>query len=176
MLQEWVVGLPCPDWPPLAAVPGVCFRLVKQAALGLYAVHQAGLVHGHLHDNLLFLTPDGNLKICGLGEPSWLAAAASVDDPADAAADLRALGRIATQWSISGVRRGSRTKPLPDELLQVLQRLTGESQPAYADSGELLEDLERTQTRVPANGEAWDRLLKHIQEHAMPELVLRQSA
>jgi len=29
---------------------------------------------------------------------------------------------------------------------------------------------------VPANAEAWDRLLKFVREHAMPELPLRQSA
>jgi len=173
-LQEWVVGLPCPDWPPLAAVPGVCLRLVKQAAMGLLAVHEAGLVHGHLRDNLLFLTPEGNLKICGLGEPPWLSGIS--DETTDPAADLQALGRIATEWSVAGVRRGARSKPLPDELLAVLGRLAGTAGPGYADAAALLADLERIHAKIPANNEAWDRLLKHIQEHAMPELVLRQSA
>jgi len=29
---------------------------------------------------------------------------------------------------------------------------------------------------VPANAEAWDRLIKFVRGHAMPELLLRQSA
>src|SRR5262249_17909136 len=59
ILQEWLNGLPSGDWPPLAAAPGVCFRLLTQAALGLAAIHKAGLVHGHLSDASLFLMGDG---------------------------------------------------------------------------------------------------------------------
>src|SRR5204863_3511905 len=47
VLQEWLTGLPALDWPPLAAAPGVCYRLLTQAAQGLAVAHQAGAVHGH---------------------------------------------------------------------------------------------------------------------------------
>jgi hypothetical protein len=138
-------------------------------------MHQAGLVHGHLQENLLFLTPEGNLKICGLGEPPWLTTAGYSSDAFDPRADLHALGRIAANWSINGVRRGARTRPLPDELSAILTRLA-EQDASFADAATLLAELERVQARIPPNNEAWERLLRHIQDHAMPELVLRQSA
>src|SRR5262249_9674952 len=72
VLQEWLTGLSSTDWPALAAVPGVWFRLLCQAALGLHTSHQAGLVHGHLRPGLFLLTGEGTLKLCGLGEPPWL--------------------------------------------------------------------------------------------------------
>src|SRR5262249_59136605 len=71
-LQEWLTGLPSSDWPTLAAVPGVWFRLLCQAALGLRTAHQAGLIHGHLDAEGIVLTGDGTLKLCGFGEPEWL--------------------------------------------------------------------------------------------------------
>src|SRR5207248_321902 len=40
VLQECLSGLPSSDWPGLAAVPGIWLRLLKQAALGLHALHQ----------------------------------------------------------------------------------------------------------------------------------------
>jgi len=173
-LQEWLVGLPCPEWPPLASVPGVCFRLLSQAALGLATVHQAGLAHGHLAESLLLLTGDGILKICGLGEPPWLAVPPHAE-PGSATEDLAALGKIAARWSIVGVRKGSKTKPLPPSLLAVIDRLNATQEP-YGSAGELLEDLDRISADVPANAEAWDRLIKFVRDHAMPELLLRQSA
>src|SRR5262249_11687725 len=72
VLQEWLPGLSSTAWPALAAVPGVWFRLLCQAALGLHTSHQAGLVHGHLRPGLFLLTGEGTLKLCGLGEPPWL--------------------------------------------------------------------------------------------------------
>src|SRR5947209_15738167 len=72
VLQEWLTGLPATDWPPLTAAPGVCYRLLTQAAQGLATAHQAGVTHGHLSDALLLLTSDGVLKIGGVGEPDWL--------------------------------------------------------------------------------------------------------
>src|SRR5207244_12921026 len=72
VLQEWLSGLPSGDWPPLAAAPGVCFRLFTQAALALDTIHKAGLVHGNLGEGAIFLTSDGILKIAGVGEPAWL--------------------------------------------------------------------------------------------------------
>jgi serine/threonine protein kinase len=72
VLLEWLIGLPSNDWPALAAVPGVWFRLLNQAALGLQAAHEAGLVHSHLEPASFVLNAEGILKLCGLGEPRWL--------------------------------------------------------------------------------------------------------
>ena len=174
VLQEWLNGLPCPEWPPLASVPGVCFRLLSQAALGLSTAHEAGLVHGHLCDHLLLLTDEGILKICGLGEPSWLADP-PYEEPAGVAGDLAALGAIAAGWSTVGVRKGAKTKPLPPSLRAVIDRLQSTTEP-YPSAAVLLEELDKISGDIPANAEAWDRLLKFIHEHAMPELALRQSA
>src|SRR5207237_1005677 len=107
----------------LAAAPGVCYRLLTQAAQGLSVAHQAGVVHGHLSDALLLLTGDGALKICGLGEPPWLSSTPHDEEPT-VNGDLRALGKIASGWCTpTGVRKGAKTKPLPDALVSVLYRL-----------------------------------------------------
>src|SRR5262249_39222826 len=55
-VQEWLSGLPGGDWPALAGVPGVWYRLLSQAALGLHTAHQAGLVHGRLTPSSFLLT------------------------------------------------------------------------------------------------------------------------
>src|SRR5271154_3536072 len=109
-------GLRPRDGPPLAAAPGVCYRLLTQAALGLAALHKQGLVHGRLADSHLLLTPQGVLKLCGAGEPSWLH---DVDiELGTAEDDLRALGRLVAGWcSPSGVRKGSKARPLPERMV-----------------------------------------------------------
>ena len=175
-LQEWLSGLPATDWPPLAAAPGVCHRLLTQAAQGLATAHHAGVIHGHLADALLLLTGDGVLKICGLGEPPWLIGIQHDDEPT-ARDDLRALGRIVSGWCTpTGVRKGAKTKPLPDALVSVLYRLAAEGDAGYSDIKELLDDLEKSAAAIPANAEAWDRLLKYVREHGTSEAMLRQSA
>src|SRR5262249_22118415 len=130
VLQEWLPSMPSSDWPSLASVPGVWFRLMHQAALGLQCAHQAGLVHGHLHPGLVGLTPEGIVKLAGFGEPPWLIAPPAAYDPdADAAADVRALGRIGASWMNAGPRRkASRAKPMPEGLQALLNRL-GSDQP-----------------------------------------------
>jgi chromosome segregation ATPase len=175
-LQEWLMGLPSSDWPPLAAAPGVCYRLLTQAAKGLATAHRAGVVHGHLSDALLMLTAEGVLKICGFGEPPWLLGIQHDDEPR-ARDDLRALGKIASSWCTpTGVRKGSKTKPLPEALVSVLYRLAADGDPGYADVNELLADLQKAAAAIPPNSEAWDRLLKYVREHGAAEAVLRQSA
>ncbi len=153
VLQECLSGLPCPEWPPLASVPGVCFRLLSQAALGLATIHDAGLMHGHLSAHLLLLTDEGILKICGLGEPSWLAGVPNAE-PASVAGDLAALGAIAAGWSTVGVRKGAKTKPLPPSLRRVIDRLQSRTEP-YPSAAALLDDLDIISRDIPANAEAW---------------------
>ncbi len=175
-LQEWLTGLTATDWPPLAAAPGVCWRLLTQAAQGLAAGHRAGLVHGHLSEDSLLLTGEGVLKIRGLGEPAWLVGTSTDDEPS-MREDLRALGRIASSWCTpAGVRKGPKTKPLPDALVSVLFRLAADGEQGYRDVVELLEDLSNAGDAIPPNAEAWDRLLKYIREHGASESPLRRSA
>ncbi len=90
VLQEWLTGLAGPDWPALASAPGVWFRLLSQAALALRTAHEAGLVHGALEASSLVCTPDGVVKLCGVGQPRWLAASPPEGVEGDAAGDLRA--------------------------------------------------------------------------------------
>jgi chromosome segregation ATPase len=183
VLQEWVTGLAAPDWPALFAVSGVWFRLLCQAALGLQTAHQAGLVHGHLHPSLLVLTGEGVLKICGLGEPLWLAMPEALpvgpaQDEARLDDDLTALGQIALTWTRAPARRkGARGRPLAKPLQAVLERL-GASVPEmrYPSAAALLEDLDRVSAEVPPNPEAWDRLLHYVRDHIHDERPLRQSA
>jgi hypothetical protein len=188
-VQEWLEGLPATDWPPLAAAPGVCYRLLTQAAQGLATAHHAGVVHGHLADSMFLLTGDGVLKIRGMGEPPWLSGIQHDEEPTTRD-DLRALGKIVSGWCTApSVRKGAKTKPLPDALVSVLYRLAaepvsplpaGEGSGArgggYRDIKELVEDLQKAADAIPPNAEAWDRLVKYVREHGAAEAMLRQSA
>jgi hypothetical protein len=174
-LQEWLNGLPSGDWPALAAVPGVWYRLIFQAALGLHTAHQAGLVHGRLMARSAVLTPDGVVKLTGCGEPVWLTGVPSEPTPE---ADLIALGELAAGWSTAAPRRKSAksAKPLPESLQQVLQRLRPDAADRYTSAAALLEDLERAGADVPDGTEAWEKLLKHATENATEGVAWRKSA
>ncbi len=180
VLQEWLTGVPGGDWPALASAPGVWFRLVSQAAQALQAVHGAGLFHGHLHANSFLMTGDGVLKVCGLGEPEWLAVPSEGGDVSvegGAAGDLFALGRVAAAWASGAAsRRGGKPKPLPESLQSILSALTAEDpgrRPASATA--LLEELDRAGADVPANAAAWERFLRQVREQSA-DPALRQTA
>jgi hypothetical protein len=177
VLQEWLTGLPGSEWPALAAVPGVWFRLLSQAALALRAAHAAGLPHGHLEAASLVCTGEGTLKLCGLGEPDWLAGSAALEGEPSVASDLRALGGVAAGWlALAAGGKSGKVKPLPDELLAVLQGLREETDgPRYLDAAALLEDLERAGAHVPANAAAWERFLRQVREQST-DAALRRSA
>jgi chromosome segregation ATPase len=179
VLQEWLTGLPAGDWPALVAVPGVWHRLLSQAAAALHAIHEAGLVHGHLHPGLVVLTGAGTLKVAGVGEPVWLLSppgpAAEDGDERTAwevleevAADLAALGRMAAGWAAAGAqRKGARGKPLPASLQEVLRRLsTDNAEERYPTAEALAAALEQAAGDVPANPAAWERLLRQVREQA----------
>jgi hypothetical protein len=173
-LLEWVQGLAGSDWPGLAAAPGAWYRLVCQATQGLQAAHAAGLCHGHLDAGSFVLTPDGTLKLCGLGEPRWLAGVEGDEDESPAG-DLAAFGRIAAAWAALPPAGKSRSKPLPAELQDVLARLTADD-PArrFGSAQELLEELQRAGGGVPASATAWERLLDKVREQV--PAGMRQSA
>jgi hypothetical protein len=176
-LQEWLRGLPSSDWPTFAAVAGVWYRLMTQAVLALHTAHQAGLVHGRLEASILVLTTEGVLKLCGVGEPAWLTDA--TDDEATAVGDLTALGRIASVWATStesSSGKKSKVKPLPEVLQRILHRLlSDDADMKYADTSELLRELDQVGEDVPANAAAWERLVRHVREQ-VNEAGLRLSA
>jgi hypothetical protein len=178
VLQEWLTGLSSADWPALAAAPGVWFRLLSQAALALQAVHAAGLAHGHLRPESFVFTGEGLLKLCGLGEPGWLAAPSQPESSeAVPAADLFALGALASSWAAGALpRKGAKAKPLPDVLLAVLQRLQGgEEHGPFPSAAALLEELDRVSAEVPPNAAAWERFARQVREQAV-DTARRRSA
>ncbi len=175
VLQEWLTGLPSGDWPALAAAPGVWFRLLSQAAVALHAAHSAGLPHGRLGPASFVCTAEGVLKLCGLGEPDWLAGPAQerAEAPAD---DLAGLGRVAAGWATPAGPRKGKAQALPAPLQAVLRRLLAERlDERYPSAAALLEDLDRVSAAVPANAAAWERFVRAVREHAAPA-ALRQSA
>jgi chromosome segregation ATPase len=178
VLQEWLSGVPSSEWPALAAAPGVWHRLLTQAAQGLSAAHGAGLTHGRLDASSFVLSCDGVLKLCGLGEPRWLAAVPGGDDgDASAAGDLAALGRVAAEWTaLTAPRKGGKTKPLPDALQAILRRLTSDNpdeRPAGAAA--LVEMLEQARGEIPGNATAWERFVRQVRERSA-DTALRESA
>ena len=64
-----------------------------------------------------------------------------------------------------------------EALEAIVGRLTAERpEDGYASAASLLEDLDRAGAEVPANAEAWERLLRHVRENAPEEPAYRQSA
>jgi predicted nucleic acid-binding Zn-ribbon protein len=166
-LQECRNGLPSADWPALAAAPGVWYRLLSQAALGLHTAHQAGLIHGHLSAHALLLTPEGTLKIAGFGEPDWLAVpTVAYEQEAYAVGDLLALGRLAAGWAtLEGTAK--RKPKLPEALQSVLRRLTTEdAADRFPTAAALLEALDAAGATVPPNATAWERFLRQAREQS----------
>jgi hypothetical protein len=177
VLQEWSRGLAGTEFADLAAVPGVCYRLLCQAGLGLQAAHQAGLVHGRLSAAAMLLTGDGILKLTGIGEPAWLAESATMAAEARPEDDLTALGLLAASWLSSHFRGKSKPKAAVKPLLAVVERLGAEAADAcYPSATALIEDLERLGGDVAPNAEAWDRLLRLAREQGEEESLQRQSA
>jgi hypothetical protein len=175
-LQEWVSGLSGSEFADLAAVPGVCYRLLCQAALGLQAAHEAGQTHGALAVASMVLSGDGILKLCGFGEPAWLRAGGTPEaaQPED---DLLALGVIGATWLAPHCRGKAKPKAAVKPLLAIVERLGAEEASArYASAGALLDDLDRLGTDVSANTEAWERLLRLAREQTEEESLLKQSA
>jgi hypothetical protein len=173
----------------LAAVPGVWYRLLSQAALGLQTIHQAVQVHGHLTPESVLLTGEGVVKLVGLGEPAWLVERTgpyATDEMAttnpkmtaeDVAGDLAALGRVVAGWITLGQRGPKKTKPLANEMQAIIDRLSAAvGEQRYASAAALLEDLDRAGGAFPPNPEAWDRLLRHVREALTPQTQLRMSA
>ena len=118
------------------------------------------------------------MKLCGLGEPRWLAAPPLPEGiEADAAGDLRALGRIAAAWAspASPPARKGKAKALPDVLQAILNRLNSEGEMAYESAAGLLGDLDRAGAEAPGNGAAWERFVREVRDQAV-DAAWRRSA
>jgi hypothetical protein len=178
VLQEWLNGFRSSEWPALAAVPGVWYRLLSQAALALSTAHAAGIIHGHVEAASFILCGDGVLKLCGLGEPRWLALNATTDDnEVSATADLVSLGRVAREWAaLAAPRKAGKAKPLPDVLEGILKRLIADNpEERFASAAALVEALEQVRAEIPTNAAAWERFGKLVREHSA-DTALRESA
>jgi hypothetical protein len=171
VLQEWLNGLPASDWPAFAGAPGVWYRMVNQAFLGLHTAQQAGLIHGHLNANRIMLTAEGVLKLCGFGEPEWLVERGEPTAEPDSLADVAALGSLAADWVAPAAQaKRSRAKSFSPALQTILDRLTA-SDPAqrYPSAAAVLDDLDRAGNNVPANATAWDRFIRQVREQVLDE-------
>jgi hypothetical protein len=172
-LQEWTIGLPGSEWQEFAAIPSVWLELMWQAASGLQAAHAAGLDHGHLHAGRLLLTEQGDLKICGLGEPAWLMGmerpAAGLDAMAQ---DLLALGRIAASWLGRGAGRR-----LTQRGLEPLQEMAAKlCRGQFADASTLVEVLRQARGQGDDDGQGWPRLLALVRQRLRAEDVPRRQS
>lgn len=171
-LQEWVAGVPSTDWVQLAAPPSVWLWLVDQAAAGLEAAHAAGLDHGHLSAGRIVLTEAGELRVCGIGEPSWL----SLDkEPKqelrlDAQArDLKALGLMAARWLTLG-ERGPVAQELLAALQQVVARLVSTTpKKGFPSAKSLREHVDELRRQVPEDQAARERLLALVRSRLQLE-------
>jgi hypothetical protein len=175
-LQEMLHGLPSLEWPVLSAAPAVWLRLLTQAAHGLHAAHTAGLIHDHLHASSFVFTREGVLKLCGLGEPRWLAVPPpqETDEPS-MSRDLAALGHIAAGWAAAApASKSGKAKGMPALLQIILVRLQHDDESQrYSDTAALLEDLELARREAPAKNEAWERFSRQVRDESA---ALRESA
>lgn len=152
VLQEWLAGLPGSEWSGLVTDPGVALQLIVQLASGLAALHDVGLVHGQLHLGRLLLTPAGELKICGAGEPRWLSGLASTTEPTQAE-DVAAAIALILPWCRTRGRSGAMVdfvKKLETKQIQTAEQLKSS---AYA-----------VQRSLPGDEKAWQHLLAYVQD------------
>jgi hypothetical protein len=185
-LLEWPVGLAGADWPEESTVPGVWVRLLAAAAAGIDAAHRAGLVHGHLTSESFLLTPRGEVKVLGFGEPVWLVGGPASPVEPSVESDLRAMGQVAYGWSqTGGTRRRGRGKGFPDSLTAVVRRLEADPETPMADTvpgampyrsaADLAADLARLSILFPCPPDAWDRMLAACAERPGEPAILRKT-
>lgn len=152
VLQEWLIGLPGSEWTGLINDPSVALKLIQQLASGLAALHDVGLVHGQLHLGRLLLTPAGELKICGAGEPRWLSGLASTTEPVQSD-DVATAIALALPWCRGRGRSGAMAefvKKLESKQIETAEQL---KTAAYA-----------VQRSLPGDEKAWQQLLHFVQD------------
>ena len=85
--------------------------------------------------------------------------------------------RLAVAWANPQTRRKTPTKPFPGELQEVVDCLMDEEpEMHYPAVLNLVEDLEDVRSSVPANAEAWQRLMRHVRKCTAEQKAMRQSA
>lgn len=169
VLREGVVGSGSDGWSTLAAVPGVWYRLLLQAALGLRDLHLAGLCHGRVEASHVVATPTGLIKLMNPAVPQWLSGLDLEESPQ---ADLKSLARLARHWLSDENRPGPKPKPLPEILSNILDRLEGIATPPITTAVELADELDRAGSQVPGNSAALQRFLAEIRA----DIGMEQSA
>ena len=123
-------------------------------------------------------TRDGVLKLCGLGEPRWLAVPPPQGDGEPSlAGDLAALGHIAAGWAaVTPTAKSGKNKGLPDKLQHILSALPSRrrSQALRQRRGAARGSRSRRR-RLPANTAAWERFVRQVREESADN-ALRESA
>ncbi len=166
--QEWVIGLPSTEWSKLAVSVSIWLHLFRQAVSGLRAIHDQGLVHGHLHAGRVLLAGHGELKICGLGEPLWLVQNNRTTAPTQED-DLRALGKLLRHWKTP--KQGTPGwKPSLAPLDVCIQGLTSATLQAPFHSVHSLEEyLLSIQTSSPLDEACWQSFLDRVNDLLAPQ-------
>lgn len=156
-LQEWVIGLPSTEWADLAAPPDIWIDLMIQSVDAIKAAHTAGLHHRRLTPNRFLLTEDGDLRICGFGEPPWLSPETDVrhHEPDD----WKALGKAAARWLTLGRSEEGSTSVLA-AMQSVVRSLVAPESTVSAER--ILEMLQSLRQQVPENAEARTRLRDRV--------------
>lgn len=169
VLQEWLVGLPGTEWTQLVSDPSVALKLIVQLSSGLAALHDAGLVHGQLHIGRLLLTPGGELKLCGAGEPRWLSGLASTTE-LTMADDLAALAGLIVPWC-----RAKGRQPMGGAMTELVKKLEAKQ----ITSAQQLQTAAYAALRsLPQEETAWKELLHFVQDRlgGGERVELRKSA
>jgi hypothetical protein len=168
VLQEWQAGLPGTEWASLITEPAVALKLIMQAASGLAAMHQEDLIHGQLHLGRLLLTPQGELKVCGAGEPRWLSGLASAQE-VTAEDDLAEFAKLILPWC--------RCKPRPPAaLVEFIKKLEAGK---YESADQLYTAAYTVLRSLPQDESAWQRLVDYMQDRLSapePGVATKKSA
>lgn len=155
VLQEWVVGLPGTEWHQLITEPSLALKLIVQIASGLAALHDVSLVHGQLHVGRLLLTPAGDLKLCGAGEPRWLTGLSSTTEPT-MADDLDAVIEFILPWC-----RGRSKQPGSSAMADFIKKLESKQ---IKTAEQLHTSAYAVLRSMHANETEWKQLLHFVQD------------
>lgn len=156
--------------------PEQASRVVGQAADGLSAAHEAGIVHRDVKPSNMLVTVDGQVKLSDFGiaraeaDPSLTQTGLVTGSPAYLAPEV-ASGRTATDasdvWSLGATLfhalSGRPPYEVGDNLLGGLYRIVHEEPPRLPEAGWLAPLLEATMTHDPADRWTMDQVRDFLQ-------------